>query len=169
MDDARGKLNTLIKDAFSGVTLGAGISARQSEVIDNHGKGFTRSEFDRIPLGEVTDDWSLVSVSELDRILVPHLDDEGFRYYLPALMLSLMDDYESGSMRAIGTLRGLYPRANSREDCIQRFAILDSRQKNAVATWLAHLDQLVPLGSEDAKVVPRALKAYWSAFVLPSW
>ena len=86
----------LIESAFAGVVLGQGISLRQAQVIDSYGKGVTDAEFARIPLQEITNDWSQVALEELDRDCVAHLDAEGFRYYIPALMLALVSRYEPG-------------------------------------------------------------------------
>lgn len=41
---------------------------------------------------------------------VAHLDNEGLRYYLPALMLSLLSNYDPASMRVIETISALCPR-----------------------------------------------------------
>src|SRR5215469_15804011 len=51
-----------------------------------------------------------VPPDELERNCIAHLDALGFRYYIPALMLSVLDHYEPLSMRVIGTLAGLYPK-----------------------------------------------------------
>ncbi|HXO88320.1 MAG TPA: DUF6714 family protein [Candidatus Acidoferrales bacterium] len=54
--------------------------------------------------------WSQVTLDELERDCTAHLDALGFRYYIQALMLSVLDRYEPSSMRVIGTLAGLYPK-----------------------------------------------------------
>src|ERR1035438_849707 len=93
-----------IQTAFKGVTLGQGISLRQAEMIDRTRDSVTPSEYRALLSGEVTNDWSRVPLIELERDYIAHLDARGFRYYVPALMLSVLERYESVSMRVIGTL-----------------------------------------------------------------
>ena len=87
------------------------MSLRQAQVADRYGEGVTDAECEALPRGEVTNSWAGVSFSELERDCVAHLDNEGLRYYLPALMLSLLSNYDPASMRVIGTISALYPAA----------------------------------------------------------
>jgi hypothetical protein len=50
-----------------------------------------------------------VPLEELKRAPMAHFDVLGFRYYIQALMLSVLDHSESSSMRVIGTLGAVYP------------------------------------------------------------
>jgi hypothetical protein len=112
------------------------------------------------------DDWSQVPLDELERDCIAHLDASGFRYYIPALMLSVLSHYESSSMRVIGTLGALYPKKdNSWEYHMHRYSLLNTAQKPAIAQFLAALPKLVELDSEDQKVVPRALRNYWGQYL----
>jgi SAM-dependent methyltransferase len=124
------------------------------------GRGAARPEKRR-----VLDDWSRVSRRELERDCVAHLDAEGLRYYLPALMLSVLEDYDSTSMRVIGTLAALYPKAGTLKSDVERYHPLTLDQRKAVAEFLTALPRLVELGHEDATVVERALRNYWRQFV----
>jgi len=50
---------------------------------------------------------------ELEIKSLAHLDALGFRYYIAALMLSVLDRYESSNLRVIGTLSGFYPKKDN--------------------------------------------------------
>jgi hypothetical protein len=84
---------------------------RQAQAIDNYRKGWSPAEFEALPKSEITDDWSAVPLSELERDCTAHLDVAGLRYYLPALMLSLLDHYEDpdvGHRRHLCARSGLW-------------------------------------------------------------
>jgi hypothetical protein len=156
-----------IQSAFKGVTLGHGISLRQAEMIDDRTKDcVTSPEFHALLSGEVTNDWSRVPSIELERDNIAHLDARGFRYYIPALMLSVLERYESVSMRVIGTLSGLYPRKEHWNYHVGRYALLDETQKSAIAFFLSALSELVELDPEDEKMVQRAFERYWKQFLV---
>jgi hypothetical protein len=139
----------------------AGISLRQAQVIDRYGEGVSDREFEALPKGEMTNDWSKVSFDELERDCVAHLDAEGLRYYLPALMLSVLSHYDAGSMRVTGTISAL----DSRDAYNQRrFALLTKPQRRAIASFLSALPNMVDLWDEHAKVTSRSLQAYWRQY-----
>ena len=158
----RAVVEARIRAAFAGVILGKGMSLRQAQVADRYGEGLTDREYEELPRGEVTNSWADVSFSELERDCVAHLDNEGLRYYLPALMLSLLSNYDPGSMRVIGTISALYPAAIGPE---RRYTYLTDDQHQAVACFVAALPRLVTLTTEDSKRVSRALRNYWGRFV----
>jgi hypothetical protein len=158
---ARAAVEGLIRDAFAGVTLGKGISLRQAQVIDRQGEGVSDAEFEALPSAEITDSWSAVPLSELERNCIAHLDDDGLRYYLPALMLSLINNYEPASLRVIGTIAVLYPAVIGPG---RRYTYLTDEQHKAVACFVGALPRLVPLSIEDSKCVSRALRNYWGQF-----
>ena len=161
----RSSVKQNIRTAFRGVTLGAGISLRRAQLIDGqsapsreHAQSFTQKE--------IIGDWSQVPLDELERDSVAHLDALGFRYYIPALMLSVLEHYDSSSMRVIGTLTGLYPKKdNAWEYHMQRYSLLDATQKIAIARFLAELPKLVELDSEGQRTVERALRNYWGEYL----
>jgi len=152
-----------IREAFRGVRLGRGMSLRQARLAD----GFPKSNLESVKHKtiEVVDDWSRVSLDELDQDCIAHLNAEGFRYYIPALMISALDHYNSGSMRVIGTLSGLYPKKDSWDYHMYRYSLLDTTQKRAIARFLSALPQLVKLNHVDETIVPRALRNYWSQYL----
>jgi hypothetical protein len=155
-----------IRTAFRGVTLGLGMSLRQAQFADRFQDAVWNAHSDSLGKGEIRDDWSKVPLDELERDCIAHLDALGFRYYIPALMLSVFDSYESSSMRVIGTLSGLYPKKDSSwAYSMHRYSLLDAAQKTAIARFLAALPELVELGFEDQKIVPRALRNYWGDYL----
>jgi hypothetical protein len=155
-----------IRMAFRGVTLGQGITLRKAQLVDVSRDAARNLHAASPAHGEITDDWSRVPLNELESESIAHLDALGFRYYIPALMLSVLDHYESSRMRVIGTLRGLYPKKDSGwEYHMHRYSLLNHAQKTAIARFLAALPKLVELDFEDQKVVPRALRNYWGEYL----
>jgi hypothetical protein len=160
-------ITACIHKAFAGVVLGDGVSLRQSIVIDNYGEGYTDAEFDQIKRNEVTNDWTQIPKSELmDAENIAHFDAGGFRYYIPALMLSLIEKYDSGSMRIIGTLGSLYPTTDrSWFHYMDKYSLLTYEQKQTIANFLIALPDLVTLHTDDKTMVERAIRNYWSEFL----
>jgi hypothetical protein len=162
----RGAVEKEIRTAFRGVGLGAGISLREAQREDRVYADHSASP--PTAQGEgITHDWSRVTLEELERDCVAHLDALGFRYYIPALMLSLLDHYDPSSLRVIGTLSGLYPKKDAWRYHMQRYSLLDSHQKAAIAHFLAALPELIELEPTDQKSVERALRNYWSEYLKP--
>lgn len=127
-----------IQQAFHGVTLDKGMSLRRAQYADRFQDAVWNAHSTSLSKGEITNDWSQVSLDELERDCIALLDPFGFRYYIPALMLSVLDHYDSSSMRVIGTLSGLYPKKIA---CpIPRISILSStpRKRRPSPTFLRH-------------------------------
>ena len=157
--ELRTRVESEIRRAFLGVGLGKGTSLRQAQIADGRKNEPSTQK-------EITDNWSRVSLDELERDCVAHLDALGFRYYIPAPMLSVLEHYNSSSMRVIGTLTGLYPKKdNTWEYHMHRYSLLDATQKAAIARFLSELPKLVELDSESQKVVERALRNYWGEYL----
>ena len=158
-----------IRTAFRGVTLGRGLSLREAQFADRSQDSVWNAHSASLARGEITDDWSQVPLDELESDCIAHLDALGFRYYIPALMLSVLNHYESSSMRVIGTLSGLSPKKDtSWEHMMHRYSLLNPAQKTAIARFLAALPKLVELDFEDQKIVPRALRNYWGEYLQTS-
>ena len=156
-----------IHKAFAGVALGDGVSLRQSIVIDGFGEGYTDEEFEQLKFAEVIDDWTQIPKNELmEAEYTAHLDAAGFRYYIPALMLILVENYDSGSMRDISTLQSLYPKPDRLWfHYMDKYSLLNYEQKQAIAKYLIALPDLVTLDTEDKARVERAIRNYWSEFL----
>lgn len=161
----RDLLESDIRRAFSGVMLGPGVSLRQAAVIDRYGEGVTEEEFRELPNSEVTDDWANVPWEELERDNVAHLDPEGWRYYIPAFMLSVLESYDPISMRVVGTLASLNPDDHLGEYHLPRYNLLTYEQKQVIARYLEALPQLVPLTDVDLPIVRSGLEMYWRNYL----
>lgn len=165
--ELRQEVKQRIRKAFSGIALGSGISLRQAAVIENYGEGVTDEEFSRLPLSEETTKWNQVTFEELESGNVAHLDPDGFRFYLPAFMISVIDVYDQCSMRVIGTLSALEPRDHEAEYHRPRYDCLSYQQKQAVTFFLDTLPKLVQLDDEDKQIVERAM-CYWTTYLASS-
>lgn len=158
------ELKNEVDRAFSGVKLDGGISLNQTKVIDNYGRDCTDEQFAALPLKEVTDDWNKIPTIVLDGAeCLAHFDRRGFKYYIPALMLRLLENYDSTSMMTIGTLSILYPQTESWD---YLYSLLSPEQSMAIANYLQSLPSLIELEGEDRKIVERALRNYWSKFLI---
>ncbi len=167
----KSEIETLIKDAFCGVRLGKGCSLREAETADNWGESGPEEDLDTFPDVETEDDWAALSLQTLDRYpYLAHMDAEGFRYYIPAFMLSLLADDDRSSMRAICTLSLLYP---SRKEAdleawnyhMGMYDLLNSKQRAAIVSFLDTLPSIAEIDPGDAKGIERALRNYWHQFL----
>jgi hypothetical protein len=152
--ELRTRVEVAIKRAFLGVSLGDGTSLRRAQMAGGRKNETPKQK-------EITDNWCGISLDELERDSVANLDAQGFRYYIPALMLSLLEHYDASSMRVIGTLSGLYPKKDAWEYHMHRYSLLDTPQKMAIARFLTELPKLVALDSEDQRAAKRALRNFW--------
>jgi hypothetical protein len=67
------------------LSLEVGTSILQTQVIDEWPVGYTKEAFDALMQKDIT-----LTVEDLDKCEIAHLDDKGFRYYIPALMCSVL-------------------------------------------------------------------------------
>jgi hypothetical protein len=171
----RDDIEAAIRSAFLDVRLGSGISLRQAQVINSYGRGFTDAQFDAVPLSEVTDDWTRVPESELLRDNIWHLDAEGLRYYLPALMLWLLDHYDEPGvlsmpgldplMTPIGVVQALAPEEMFADSQWARYDAFSAEQRTAIAAYVEALPRLVALDLEDATSIASSIRDYWGQFL----
>ena len=159
-------METVIWAAFAGVRLGSGMSLGQAQAADTWSEGHTEAEWLALPLSEVTDDWASVPKAELERDCTAYLDAEGLRYYLPALMLWLLDHYddehrlfnEGASMALIGTTGALDQRDRHPPGFLE---LLTPHQRLAIAVYVQR-----HLPSSDGHLIrhpcgPPAVMARW--------
>ena len=155
-----------INHAFKDVRLEDGISLKQAEVIDEYNSTMSAKDFADLKAGEECGDWRAIPLETLEAYgFIAHLDAKGLRYYIPALMLSVLEQYDPSSMRVIGTLSALYPKKDLWDYHVQRYSLLDEAQKGAIASFLQALPDMIKLDHEDSKIVPRALRNYWGQFL----
>ena len=156
-------LENKIRAAFRRVVLGGGVSLRQAQIADGYGDDVQDASYEHSPPEEPKDDWTRVQVRDDNSDCIAHLDAEGLRYYLPALMLSVLVHYDAGSMRVIGTISALDTRVAY--DGRRLLEMLNDEQRQAIACFLKALPELVELSHRDVKVVSRSLSAYWKRFL----
>jgi hypothetical protein len=164
---SRAEVEASIRDAFASVRLGRGTSLRQAEAIDKSVGAVSEAGFRTLPASEVTDDWATVPTRELDRDCIAYLDAEGLRYYLPALMLRLLDEYDedtAGEMWTIGTIMALDQR---RGHPVGFLELLTPAQRIAIARYVKALPELVELSRDDAIAAARAVRDVWSKYLPP--
>jgi hypothetical protein len=160
IDDILGAIDL----AFADVVLGLGISLRQAQEIDRYRQTLSDKEFDELPLQEITDDWKRIPLAELELDCVAHLDAEGYRYYIPAFLKSVLKNYDPSSMRVIGTLMSLYPKTDAWAYHMNQYDALNQEQCETLAKFLTFLPDMVPLDGEYRTMVSRALRNYWRRF-----
>ena len=168
----RDDIQEAIQTAFAKVRLRSGVSLRQAESIDDTIFGLEPTYAGREP-DEITDDWMRVPESELLRDNIAHLDADGLRYYLPALMLWLLDHYDedrwlSGSdMTAIGTMGAIAPEQQFATSLWVMYDTFTAEQRTAIASYVEALPRLVRLDHQDATRVARSMDDYWRRFLPP--
>jgi hypothetical protein len=166
----RDDIQEAIRSAFANARLGSGVSLRQAESIDGTIFGLEPAYVGREP-DEITDDWTRVPESELLRDNIAHLDADGLRYYLPALMLWLLDHYDedrwlSGSdMTAIGRIGAIAPAQQFATSLWEIYDAFTAEQRTAIASYVEALPRLVRLDHEDATRVARSMDDYWRRFL----
>ena len=170
----RSEVEAAIRAAFGGVTLGAGTSLRQTAALDASDEEVPRDELDAARRGEITDDWTQVSAADLTSGALAQLDGDGLRYYLPALVLWILDHYDDAAGRAtdegvgmtvIGTLGSLAPSELFADELYEVYDGFTPAQRSALAGALEALPTLVHLDDADAERVAIALDEYWSQFL----
>lgn len=158
-------LQNRIKAAFAGVKLGKGVSLRQARIMDDYGEGWSPQEFIVAKTQHETEDWTRITIAELEQFpFFAHLDAEGVRFYLPAVLCSLLEDrYFSGDARARQMTAFLNP-ANLCEPA-EWFDVLSPDQKAVVAEFIqaAALDPAYSKDHQDE--FAEAFDIYWSDFL----
>jgi hypothetical protein len=153
----RKEVEDAVRSAFAGVRLGRGVSLTIAELID---EGADPATIDSLLGTEPDEDWASIPVEELERAeAIAHLDAEGLRFYLPALMSHLLDDYQPTAMWSIGTIAALDQRARHPRGFLE---LLSKKQREAIAIYVRALPELVELRYEDSTRVSRALQDVWA-------
>ena len=176
MDDPnraeRDSIEAAIRSAFAGVKLGPGVSLQQARLINDYAE-LSEAEWAAVPRLEITDDWSRIPDDELICDALAHLDADGLRYYLPALMLWLLGHYNDRSdgrdpdadATVIGTVHSLAPDAGFARYLWGIYDMFTPEQRTAMARYVEALPRQVDLRYEDAARLGRAIDLYWSRFL----
>ena len=157
----RERIEAAIRDAFKEVRLGSGVSLIEAEAIDGSYERIGQGEAHRLRYLEITDDWTLLAPSDLQSENLAHLDAKGVRYFLPALMLRLLDDYQPGEMWCISTISLLDQRDPHPQGFVE---LLTNAQRSAIAAYVEALPELVELDYEDAAIIDRSLAQVWRPY-----
>ena len=182
----RETITATIRAAFAGVRLGSGRSLRQCAAAGADAD-MTRAEWERLPASEITDDWTRAPDAEVRHAVIACLDREGLRYYLPALMLMLLDNYdlcrnwetEEGlldesagwldddelDLALIGTLMTITPGKDSRADAYPILDTFSPEQREAIAAYVEALPRLVHLQRIDSVRRQRSIRDYWGRYL----
>ena len=152
------KVVELITDAFRGVTRKDGVSLHQASVLDEFG---TKEEFAEAKKLDVDESWLDVPIGLLEKLQVfPHLDKVGFRYYLPAYMVWMIQNCKSSRSFSKDALIYALIRRSLDDPMVEKYEFLDVSQKRAVAIFLKFCESECA-GFVDAKAAVDALHSYW--------
>ncbi|HOD82859.1 MAG: hypothetical protein BWX88_04428 [Planctomycetes bacterium ADurb.Bin126] len=169
MDDAgvnavRQDLIKKIHHAFEGVARGKGITLHQARIIDDaiwSGAGPEEEAFAR---GKDSDrKWQEIPRQVIEELgeECAFLDAEGFRYYLPALMIWTLS-YGKGSDNVAGDYL-IYDLA--RNERIAGLDCLSGEQAGSVAEFLKYVADHPDERWADAVAARLALENYWDKFL----
>ena len=160
------ELKEVIRIAFRNVKLDGGVSLRQAKVMDNYGEGANNKEFKTLPEQEITNNWEAIPDEIISQhCYLSHLDAKGFRYYIPAFMLSSLREPEFSDTLG-STIFALYPKKDDLWDYkMMHYSLLDAQQRSAVAQFLSSLPQLVDLSPEEQRMIERAIRNFWHEYL----
>lgn len=113
---------------------------------------------------EVVDDWTRIPYADLDRDNFAHMDPDGLRYYLPALMLRILRHYDPSAMWCIGTVSALVQEGRHPRGFVE---LLTPEQRRAVALYVKELPNLLQLDEYDAPDIARVYREVWSQELTP--
>jgi hypothetical protein len=144
----------LIRTAFAGVTLGAGVGLRQGQGIDDYADLGTQAS---LRARDEKRDWSAIPVADLDRCYssLSFFDAEGMRFHLPAYLVANLE----GTLRTADPMFHLVHLVDGMEF---RYALLSPAQREAVREYLV-LRLSDPNYEFDHPMIRAALDSYWAA------
>lgn len=161
----RHEVEKAIRDAFANVVLGNGISLEQTRAIDltsyspsDESSNYPDKDYESLKKRDIVDDWSLLTSADLERLQTAWLDPEGFRYYLPALMIDALYHHDTGSWRWIGLWVSI-------QEVKHFFSALNDQQMAACALFVTNLRGLVELDYDEEKVLERRLEKQWAEYL----
>ena len=142
----------LIRDAFSGVTLGKGIGLREAQGIDDYGDAKTCASY---RAQDEKNDWSRITTDELNGCYssLSFFDAEGMRFHLPAFLIAALNgDY----------LQDLsFQLAHLNDYSIGQYALLSAAQRQAVRACLMFMLEDESYAFSHPQI-ERALNEYWT-------
>jgi len=147
-----------IRQAFAGVTLGAGIGLWQADAIDDYGDEGEQSEARK---RDELYDWSRIPTADLGFSNLCFVDADGMRFLLPAYMVDFVQRRVARHHRSDAAL---YAVTSMTDYTRSQFTSLDARQRAAVAAFLRwYLRNEEASGGGDVEAITRALRDYWES------
>ena len=140
----------LVREAFVGVTLGAGVGLLQGQGLDDYADENTLAEY---RVKDEKDDWSAIPASQLNccQSSLSFFDSEGMRFHLPAYLIADLE----------GTLDQdiLFHLTYFEYEGMSRFHELNGQQREAVRQFL-----ILRLADSDFErsMIEKALAEYWT-------
>jgi len=118
-----------IERAFSGVRLGAGVSLREADVIDDYG---TSAERKKARAQDELEDWKRIPEELVSRYYscLSFFDAEGMRFHLPAYMRFALRHYKNSDSASIDSTIFTLGYGDD------RFSLLTAPQRVAVRHFL---------------------------------
>ena len=153
MTEHEQRVCALIRTAFAGVTLGAGVGLRQGQGLDDYADAHTLAS---LRARDEQHDWAAIPVPDLDDCnSLSFFDAEGMRFHLPAYLIADLE----GTLASADPMFHLVHCVDGMES---RFALLSPAQREAVREYL--LLRLSDANHEFVHPMIRtALETYWAA------
>ena len=142
----------LIREAFSGVTLGDGIGLREAQGLDDYADAKTCAAY---RAGDEKSDWSRICSEELNHCYssLSFFDAQGMRFHLPAFLIaSLNGDYLQDMSFQLAYLN---------DYSLAQYALLSAGQRDAVRAYLNFILRDESYAFSHPQIA-QALQAYWS-------
>jgi hypothetical protein len=142
----------IVRKAFAGVKLGKGVGLQEAQGLDDY-EGEAACAAYRSK--DEKENWESITIEELNRCnsSLSFFDAKGMRFHLPAYLIAdLNGDYGFGVAFSLTHLS---------DYSTQQFSLLSESQRNAVRTFLLHI-QDDPEYELDRPHIVRALEEYWT-------
>ncbi|MBI3832616.1 MAG: hypothetical protein HY291_24045 [Planctomycetes bacterium] len=151
MNAERERVAKLIKDTFSGVTLGSGVGLWQGQALDDYADERTistsRSRDEKM-------NWMAISADDLNRCQssLSFFDAEGMRFHLPAFLLAELEEKLWNGVTFHLTYLDDYGKS--------KFTALSDAQRSTIREFLL-LFKDHPDFTFDRPQIERALAEFW--------
>lgn len=145
------KLKIQIREAFAGVTLGAGVGLYEAQGLDDYASEEKCAQYRE---KDEKIDWQVFSAEDLNQCYssLSFFDAEGMRFHLPAYLIADLNDEYGFGMATTLTQYGILS---------DQFSLLNTEQRAAVRAYLQFIEN-EPEYEFDREHIQRALTGYWS-------
>lgn len=162
-----------IEHAFKRVERGDGLTLNEARLVDEQALGHevTEAEFDAARDGDTDAHWDQIPAATLEACchVLAHVEPEGWRYFMPALMvhaLVLLED-SPGKHELPGAVIGQlsYPAGDvpAQLFVLDRFSCLNEEQAASVRAFLEYVEAHAGQGGwkDEVDEARAALASYW--------